>query len=373
MGKMIVLKPVVWNDNGYTGPAGIPATGGFSRTHGYGHEEWNGRSDWIWQGWRIFHTEAKGRMHDYAAAGQLGIIPTTMYGGKFFALGVGCNVYENNEADNAEIADALGLASYARDMWQIEAIRERKANRANLEAHWRSHMGANWRCPQTHFVWFGKPVRIIPNDIIPATPPRQAIAKMHGSYQAVRPDQALAIVRDVLAPDHPVIAWLSTDDFDPVRNDAVRKAPPPKNRGRGSPSTATDPVIRYMQEYELVVTPRHHILQEDFKAYLRDTGARAIKANVECVDLRFKHPERGSVLVEIKPTDPATVRYAVRTAIGQLLDYTQRAAGNPGLLIVVDDQPNDEDRQLALANGFGIAWRKKKSFNILWPAVGAQR
>lgn len=367
MGKMVVLKPVVWNDNGYIGPAGIPATGGFSQKHGYGHEEWSGRSDWIWQGWRIFHTEAKGLMHDYAAKGELAIIPTTMHGGEFFALGVGCNVYENNDADRAGIADALGLKTYARDMWRIEAIRERKASRADLEAHWRSHMGANWRCPQTHFVWFGKPARIVPNDVIPATPPRQAIAKMHGSYQAVRPDQALAIVRDLLAPDHPVIAWLSTDDFDPVRNEAVRKAPPPKNGGRRSASTTTDPMIRYMQEYELVITPRHHILQNDFEAYLKSVGARSIRANIDRVDLRFNDPGHGLVLAEIKPTDAATVRFAIRLAMGQLLDYSQRATGDPGLLIVVDDQPSDEDKQLALTNGFGIAWRNKNSFDLLRP------
>lgn len=372
MGKMVVLKPVVWNDNGYTGPAGIPATRGFSRTHGYGHEEWSGRSDWIWQGWRIFHTEAKGRMHDYASTGQLAIIPTTTHGGEFFALGVGCNVYENNDADNAEIVDALGLAAYARDMWRIEAIRNRKANRAALETHWRSNMGANWRCPQTHFVWFGKPVRIIPNDLIPATPPRQAIAKMHGSYQAVRPDQALAIVRGVLAPDHPVIAWLSTDDFDPVRNATVRKAPPPKGGGRRSASTAADPMIRYMQEYELVVTPRHHILQNDFEVYLKAAGARSVRANIDRVDLRFNDPGHGLIFAEIKPTDAATVRFAIRLAMGQLLDYSQRATGDPGLLIVIDDQPSDEDKQLALTNGFGIAWRNKKSFDLLWP-TGEQR
>ena len=38
-GKMVVLKPVVWNDNGYTWPAGIATTGGYSKQHGYGHEE----------------------------------------------------------------------------------------------------------------------------------------------------------------------------------------------------------------------------------------------------------------------------------------------------------------------------------------------
>lgn len=367
MGKMVVLKPVVWNDNGYTWPAGIPATSGYSHDHGYGHEEWNGRSDWVWNGWKLFHTEAKGRMHDYASQGRLGIIMTAMREGQFYAVGVGCAVCENSKKHNVEIAEALRLTDYADDLWEVPAIRERKGSRAAFNHHWHEHLHVNWRCPQTHFAWFRKPVRIVPNDLIPSDPPRKAIVKMHSSYQAIRPDQALAIVRHALAPDHPAIGWLLTDDFDPVRNGSVQNAPRPKKGGGRSASTTTDPIKRYMQEYEVVVSPRHHLLQGDFEAHLKKSGARAVRANIDCVDLRYRHPDHGPVLVEIKPTEPATVRYAIRTAMGQLFDYLQRAEGSPRRLIVLDDKPSKEDRNLALANGFGIAWRTGNDFAYRWP------
>lgn len=368
MGKMVVLKPVVWNDNGYTWPAGIPATSGYSKDHGYGHEEWNGRSDWVWKGWKLFHTEAKGQMLNYASEGRLGIIMTTMRKGSFYAVGVGCNVYHNSDEENVEIAGALGLADYADELWQVPAIRSAKnGRRSSFDRHWRDHLHVNWRCPQTHFAWFGKPVPIIPNDLIPSTPPRQAIVKMHGSYQGIRPDQALSIVQRALSPDHSVIAWLSTTDFDPVRNKSVQGARPPKNGGRRSASTATDPMVRYMQEYELVISPRHHLLQQDFETFLKAAGVTGVQANLDRVDVRFRDATRGPVLAEIKPTEPATVRFAVRAAIGQLLDYHQRAKGNPAKLIVIDDQPCKEDMELALVNGFGIAWRSGKSFDCRWP------
>ncbi len=366
MSKMVVLKPVVWNDNGYTWPSGIPAGSGYSQDHGYGHEEWNGRSDWVWDGWKVFHTQAKGRMNDYAAMGQLGIIMTTMKSGRFFAVGVGCNVYENSEEDNMEIAAALDLPGYATDLWAVPAIAERKNGRQAFNRHWRDHMHVNWRCPQTHFAWFGRPIPIIPNDLIPADPPRQAIAKMHGSYQAIRPDQALSVVRRALAADHSVVGWLSTDDFDPVRNRAVQGAPPPMG-GRRSAGTAIDPVRRYIEEYELVVSPRHHVLQSDFEMFLRGRRVKSVQPNVDRVDLRFKSAERGNVLVEIKPTDPSTVRFAIRTAMGQLLDYRQRASGNYNALIVLDDEPGEEDADLALFNGFAIAWRSGTGFAWKWP------
>jgi len=369
MGKMVVLKPVVWNDNGYTWPAGIPATSGYSQDHGYGHEEWNGRSDWIWNGWKLFHTETKRGMTEYAAEGRLGIIMTTMLNGQFYAVGVGCAVVKNSPEDNAEIAQVLRLTDYADDLWEVPAIRERKADRATFDRHWQTQLGVKWRCPQSHFAWFRKPVRIVPNDLIPSIPPaapRQAIIKMHSSYQAIRPDQALTIVSHALAPDHPVIGWLSSDDFDPVRDKKVQAAPPPKG-GRRSASTTSDPIKRYMLEYEVVVSPRHHILQGDFEAHLKKSGARAVRANIDCVDLRYRHPDYGPVLVEIKPTEPATVRYAIRTAMGQLFDYLQRAEGSPRRLIVIDDKPGKEDRHLALANGFGIAWRAGNDFAYRWP------
>jgi hypothetical protein len=367
-GKMVVLKPVVWNNQGYRWPAGNIATSGYTKENGYGHEEWNGRDDWTWDGWKVFHTEAKGAMHDYAEEGRLGIIMTAMNRGKFFAVGVGCNVFENDENDAAAIASALNLTSYADRMWEVEAIRKANRTRAEFNRHWLSHMYVTWRCPMTHYAWFGEPVPIVPNDLIPAKPPRQAIVKMHGSYQALRPDQALSIVRRALPDDHSVIGWLSTGNFDEVSNRSVRDARPPNGGGGRSASTASDPYKRYMQENEIIVSPLHAKLQSAFAAHLARRRVVGVRENVDRVDLRYLDPDRGSVLVEVKPTDPTIIRFAIRTAIGQLLDYRQRASGQHALLIVIDDEPSREDAQLALSNGLGVAWRSRRSFKYAWPS-----
>jgi len=106
----------------------------------------------------------------------------------------------------------------------------------------------------------GVPIDIDDVPIELVSPPRQAIAKMHGSYQAIRPDQALSVVRRALAAEHSIVGWLSTDDFDPVRNRSMRAAPAPKG-GQNSAATPVDPVRRYIEEYELVVSPRHHFFR----------------------------------------------------------------------------------------------------------------
>ncbi|MBB5986557.1 hypothetical protein [Sphingobium lignivorans] len=164
-----------------------------------------------------------------------------------------------------------------------------------------------------------------------------------------------------------MIAWLSTPDFDPVRDKSVQGARPPKNGGRRPASTATGPMVRYMQEYELVISPWHRLLQRDFETFLKAAGDTGVHARPDRVDVRFRDATQGLVLAGITSTEPATVRFAIRAAIGQLLDFHQRAKGNPAKLIVIDDQPCKEDMELALVNGFGIAWRSGKSVDCRWP------
>lgn len=363
-GKMAILKPIVWNENSYRWPSGNIATSGYTKDFGYGHEEWNGRDDWVWDGWKVFHTEGKGAMHRYAEDGRLAIIMTAMKEGKFFAVGVGCNVYENSSEEADAISKALGLHGYVDRMWGVASIREAMGSKAALKQHWLGHTHVNWRCPQTHYAWFGDPIEIIPNDLIPQDPPRQAIVKMHGSYQAIRPDQALSIVRRALSKDHSVIEWLSTADFDAPRNRAVRDAHAPKGGGgRSTAPTPAEQVRRYMKEYEIIISPLHARLQGDFKAHFGRRRIHSVQENIACVDLRYRDPERGTVLVEVKPTEPSTVR----SAMGQLLDYRQRASGNPALLIVIDDAPSQEEIQLATSNGFGLSWRAGRGFDSAWP------
>jgi hypothetical protein len=66
----------------------------------------------------------------------------------------------------------------------------------------------------------------------------------------------------------------------------------------------------------------------------------------------------------------ADARFAVRTAIGQLLDYKQRHSDpDAALLVVLETRPSDEDIDLALTNGFGVAYPRATKLVLRWPAV----
>ena len=139
--------------------------------------------------------------------------------------------------------------------------------------------------------------------------------------------------------------------------------------GSKSPGAAADPYLRYVQAYETRVTPRHSELQERFESFLSCNGATELRPNLASVDLRYSDSARGQVLAEIKPCETESARYAIRTAMGQLLDYRQRTNGDVSLLIVVEARPSEEDLALATSNGFGIAFQSKRSFKIVWPTA----
>jgi len=139
------------------------------------------------------------------------------------------------------------------------------------------------------------------------------------------------------------------------------------NPGRNSPGAADDPYLRYVEAYEVRVTPRHSVLQARFERFLVTDGATELRPNLASVDLRYRDASKRVILAEIKPCEHANARYAIRTAIGQLLDYRQRAKEDTGLLIVVERKPTDEDQLLATSNGFGIAYPAKGKFEVLWP------
>jgi len=139
-----------------------------------------------------------------------------------------------------------------------------------------------------------------------------------------------------------------------------------------SPSAASDPYVRYVQAYEIEVSPRHNELQERFEKYLNKNGASELQPNVARVDLRYRNTDNVLVLAEIKPCGVSDARFAIRAAIGQLLDYRQLISEEAKMLIALGCEPKSTDQKLALSNGFGIAFPFKKSFRIVWPKLQSE-
>ncbi|HPE61857.1 MAG TPA: hypothetical protein PLB10_16105 [Thiolinea sp.] len=132
-----------------------------------------------------------------------------------------------------------------------------------------------------------------------------------------------------------------------------------------TPAAASSPYVRYIQAHEVTVSPEHHKLQQAFEHFLQRKGFKEIKSDMASVDVRFRD-EGELVLAEIKPCTPDNVRFAIRTAMGQLLDYAQKEQA-PWLLIVVGHEPEQLEQDLALSNGFGLAFPVRRGFSLIWP------
>jgi hypothetical protein len=368
MARMIVLKPILWNPTGYQGPSGEVTSSGYAEDNGYGHEEWNGRDDWMWRGWRVFDTQSQPRLHEYASNGDLGLIMITVVGGRPCIVGIACNVYDNGAADQRAIARELRFKANGKAVWETASVKKRFGSKAAFSKHWdQAYACVRWRCPPSHYLWLHEPLYFEPNEMAPRTPPRKKVVAMHSSYQSVAPERALKLLGHHLPPSHAIRGWLRAGDFDMVVN-GRKHSIFSKAKAQGSAGAAADPFVRYLQENEILVTPKHHKLQEAFASFVRRAKATKIKPDLERVDIRFTLPGRGAVLAEIKPTEPATMRFAIRAAMGQLLDYRQKCDASADMLIVVSGKPEDpDDIALAVDNGFGLAWQTRKTFTIKWP------
>ncbi len=140
-------------------------------------------------------------------------------------------------------------------------------------------------------------------------------------------------------------------------------------KGRRAGAATADAYVRYIKQHEIAISPLHDRLQRRFKAYIRSRFPAATFPDCYRDDLRYVLPDGTAVMVEVKPTEQATVRFAIRTAIGQLIDYQQQQQWSGKQLIVVSNEVESaEDRALALENGFGLAWPAGKGgFKIIWP------
>ena len=134
-------------------------------------------------------------------------------------------------------------------------------------------------------------------------------------------------------------------------------------------AAASEPYQCYVKQHEAHIDPRHHKLQQKFEQFLHEKYETKISFP-KCFrdDLRYAVLGQ-SVMVEVKPTEPNTLRFAIRTAIGQLLDYKQHQQWTGRQLILVENEvKNADDVQLAFVNGFGLAWPiGENKFKICWP------
>jgi hypothetical protein len=344
MAKMAVLKPIMWNDKGYTCPAGCPSTSGYSHLHGYGHEEWNNNPKWVWQGWKVFHTEASERLRKAALHGDLGMVMIASHGGVAYALGVATNVYVNDRKDMKRIVDAVGKNEDMAAVWALRTVqRGFLGKQGAFRMHWRKEIPwVQWRCLPEHFYWFRAPIPLDPQ----RATGKKRLAMHHGRFKETTPAVLFDIIDVHLPKDRKAIReWLSSESFDQPRErrTASQKAGSRiLSRVRRGSNAPTDRRFEYWVRGNRSVEPLHHRLQELFIQHLKAKGINPA-LNVDYVDVQYEAAEV-TTFCEVKPTDNVETRYAIRAAIGQLLEYRYvRHLPTAAVEIVLGSRPSDDE------------------------------
>jgi hypothetical protein len=353
--KMAVLKPIMWNDKGYRQPAGFPSTSGYSHDHGYGHEEWNNNPHWLWRGFKVFHTEGTGRISEAAKNGELGMVMIASHAGTAYALGIATNIYANTDDEMKMIADAVGVFKQWPAVWRLDTVRACFPSQAAFLRHWRAqYRWIRWKCPPDQYYWFPQPISLDPQRVTG----KKRLAMHHGRFTLTTPAVLLDIVDAHLPKNRTAIRdWLSFGDFtQPGESQTTSEISGSKTRRRiqRSRNAPTDRRFQYWVEGDRTVEPLHHRLQARFVQHLKTRGINP-QENAAFIDVKYM--EAGTtVFCEIKPTDNVATGYAIRAAIGQLLEYRYKHNVAAALEIVVGKKPRAGEIAFLKSIGFRLAY-----------------
>lgn len=355
--KNCVLKPIMWNNNNYSLPSGVKSTGGFSKDYGYGHEEWNNNANWNWKGFKVFHTESKPQLLDYSKSGNLGIVMIASNNLKQYAVGIGTNVFYNDEEDRDLIAHELNLFENYKQVWQQQTVRNSfKNNFEKFMQHWnKNYSWVQWKCPEINYHWFKDPIFLNPMEFNG----KQKLITMHGSYQRVLPQVLLKVMHKQLKEKQLIINWLTEGEFDAEwltdksvlqTNSKLRKKY--VLNGRNAPTTNS---YSYWVEGQRNIDPLHAKLQAKYIKFLSKQGINNYIENQSYIDLQYTQNDR-IWLCEIKPTEKIESKYAIRYAVGQLLEYQFHHNKTASLEVVLSTRPKNDEMDFIKSLNIRLAY-----------------
>jgi len=366
--KAIILKPIMWNTNNYIIPSGVPSSSGYPHDYGFGHEEWNNNPAREWRGYKLFHTEVPAGLLEYSASGELGIVTMASFEGKHYAISIAVNVYFNDPEERALICEELDIYQAWKEIWQLEQVKKKfDHDQAKFLEFWNEdHEWIAWKCPKGLYHHFDEPILLSPEKISG----KSRLSTRYSTYQPIFPEQAIDIIRNDIPEDHPITKWLLSPDFDQdTISPQLRKFREgkrmPVSRKRVQTNSPAERKFEYWVKGDRIVEPLHARLQAKYIAYLEAMEC-PYKENKDFIDVQYL---RGDELVfaEIKPTKNVDTKYAIRAAIGQLLEYQYLQNKDAHLEIVLGSVPTEEEIDFVLSLGMSLSYfdDEKKTFTHL--------
>lgn len=200
--SLYLIKPIVWNEVGYTRPGGGKFTSGYPAENGFGHEEWNDAPHLTFheqgQDWRVFHTEGVGSQDVEDRAGDIVVFMIASWNAKQYLVGVAGNAtcLHGNKGERTRLVSIVRCDSveHAKEAWTVPQVRScfgddwrRFLAQWRREAHWMP----TWKCPAESFAWLPGPLLLDP----PSLTGKNRLVTMYSTYQAVHRYQAVNLLK----------------------------------------------------------------------------------------------------------------------------------------------------------------------------------
>ncbi len=374
MAKALILKPIVWNEKNYKAPSGsLPnykrfrarKEDSYPTYHGFGYEEWNNADNRLWRGYKLFHTEKTDRLLEYSSNGNLGIMMIASHKGNQFAVGIACNVYDNNEEEISFMSRDINFYDNWNKLWKLDSVRYCfKENQERFLEEWqRDYKWVAWKCPAEYFYWFKKPMRLDAKKLTG----KKRLTTMYGRWQGIRRQDVLAIITNNIPKNHKIRDWLVNGEFDnSILSEEMRKKPQKpssylqKRYGGSGSNRPTERAYQYWVEGIITAEPLHAPLQEKFVDFLKKEKLSIIVENQNYIDVQYNR-KNNIVYAEIKPTKNIESKYAIRIAVGQLLEYKYNNNNSAKLEIVISNKPKENEIKFVKHLGIILTYYDEKS------------
>ncbi|MBY0317688.1 MAG: hypothetical protein K2X72_03080 [Reyranella sp.] len=383
MTKFIEHNCLVWNSKQWKCPsldtrsnysANPPS---FAAQYGFGHEEWNNTELYRVGAWRGFYTTAHGGpVGELAASQRVGIIMTSRQpdNGQRCLVGAAVDVRPIDEKlkQHLKKRSKFGSQAFWPELAVLEEVKDRRLRSRDprkLSLRALLNIDVPWMCRVRDFWWAEEeyPLRSIDLTTASGSPLTWRWAQ---SQPLKNPYKVRKILADAGCKGS-ILEWFSDDEEFVVRSTATFK-----NAGAGSDfswrrtgSAASSPYRKYVDAYEVEIQPQHEMLKESFVRFGLTAGFMSFDGRHKSVDLVGQHSIKGRTFIEIKPAPtPGASRFAVRLAVGQLLEYRfYERASVKALVIVVGCRPPKRVIAFARSHGIGCAWPVSGgSFEIAW-------
>lgn len=114
------------------------------------------------------------------------------------------------------------------------------------------------------------------------------------------------------------------------------------SKRKGNATSNLEYIEYEIKTHKIKYRNRHNQLEKSFEKYLNNIKADNIKKDESYIDFQF-NLNNNSYICELKPTEDQTeIKYAVRSAIGQILGYAHNK-NYDFKIIVFQDKPKTEN------------------------------